>query len=110
MQKLILNAGLLAISMASSPASGLERLQGEEKFLIQLALTEHRPPSASHAGRKIAQFEVGYLPVTLAAFGRKARARVIGNADEVRLERAMGKVIQGAPQPALLTFEMRVHF
>jgi hypothetical protein len=69
---------------------------------------------APHAGARspktIAAFAVAERLVTLNAYGRRARARINGDADALKHARAMGKVFEGAPQPALVTFEFSVKF
>ncbi len=110
MRTTLVTIGLLTVIAVQSPAMALERAPGgKERSLVLYALEPHAP-AMRRAGRTIAAFEVGDQAVTLAAYGRRARSRAMDNAEDVRHARAMGKVFAGAPQPALLTFEMRFHF
>ncbi len=61
-------------------------------------------------GRTIAAFVVDERLVTVNAYGRRARARLNGDVEGLRHERAMGRVYEGAPQPALVTLELSVKF
>jgi hypothetical protein len=102
-------SALTAFAIAT-PAAAFERESGGEKKSLALYALEPHTPAPRRAGRTIAEFDVGDQAVTVAAYGRRARARAMGNADDVRHARAMGKVFDGAPQPALLTFEVSLKF
>lgn len=77
------------------------------------AFPRSQPPAQevpSRTSRTIAAFAVDDRLVTLSAYGRRARARMNGDVAGLREARAMGKVFEGAPQPALVTFELSVKF
>ncbi len=64
----------------------------------------------ARSARTIAAFAIDDRLITLSAYGRRARARMNGDVAGLREARAMGKVFDGAPQPALVTFELSVKF
>ena len=82
---IIVSAGLIGSASAFEEAPAFPR----SKPLAQ------EVPSGSP--RTIAAFAIDDRLVTLSAYGR-------------REARAMGKVFDGAPQPALVTFELSVKF
>ena len=110
MRTIFVTISALTAFAIATPAAAFERVSGGEKKSLALYVLEPHAPAARRAGRTLAAFDVGDQSVTLAAYGRRARARAMGNADDVRHARAMGKVFDGAPQPALLTLEMRFDF
>lgn len=95
----IASAGLL---FAAPDAGAQER--GAEYAPFDVTRTEIR------RGHEIASFEFAGAPVSVAAYGRKARARRFDARDALREARVMSRVYEGAPQPALVTVEMRVSF
>ncbi len=91
-----------------APAVAFDR--GAERAVVLQgadALTRQGVPAAR---RTLAAFAVEDRLVTMSAYGRRARARMNGDIDALREARAMGKVFDGAPQPALVTFELSVRF
>lgn len=68
------------------------------------------PPTAAASRRTLAAFSIDDRLVTLNAYGRRSRARMNGDIDGLREARAMSKVFSGAPQPALITFELSMKF
>lgn len=76
---------------------------------IKSALTP-APTGLARPGRTIAAFAVDERLVTVNAYGRRARARLNGDLEELHNARAMGRVYDGAPQPALVTLELSVRF
>ncbi len=95
---IIVSAGLIGSASAFEEAPAFPR----SKPLAQ------EVPSGSP--RTIAAFAIDDRLVTLSAYGRRARARMNGDVAGLREARAMGKVFDGAPQPALVTFELSVKF
>ncbi len=110
MRTAILTIALLTASISAPPAAALDDDRSDRKASLSLIAREPQGPVLRRAGRTLAAFEVGEQAVTVAAFGRRARARALGNADDIRHARAMGKVFDGAPQPALVTFEVSLRF
>ncbi len=110
MRKTLSMIGAVTALAGATPAAALDRAPGGDQRSLELYALAPQAPAAHRAGRKIAAFNVGDQAVTLTAYGRRARARAMGNADNVRQARAMGKVFYGAPQPALFTLEIRLHF
>ena len=110
MRRMILVVGLPAALLAASPALGLQVSGTERDAARALKAQERLAPAAPRGGRTIAAFALEERTVTLSAYGRRARARAMGDAEDVQHARAMGKVFRDAPQPALLTLEMRLHF
>ncbi len=101
---------LLTSVVGATPASAFERGAGEQKAQPTPYALEPQVLAVQRSGRTLAAFYIGDRAVTLAAYGRRARARAMGNADDVRHARAMAKVFDRAPQPALLTFEVSLKF
>lgn len=64
----------------------------------------------SRPGRTLAAFALNDRMMTVNAYGRRARARLNGDMEGLRHARAMGRVYDGAPQPALVTLELSVKF
>lgn len=110
MRTAILTVGLLTALAAGTPASAFEIEGSGRKASLALYALEPQAPLVRRAGRTLAAFDVGDQAMTLTAYGRRARARAMGNGEDVRHARAMGKVFDGAPQPALLTFELSLKF
>lgn len=96
-----------SLAIAAAPVKAQER--GAQERDAEFAPFEvTRTPA--RRGHPIAMFEIAGESVALAAYGRKARARMFDASRELREARAMSRVFEGAPQPALVTFEMRVSF
>lgn len=110
MRKIIAAIGALAGSPLISPAAAFEPERRDMAAHMASFTRDAQPVPERRAGRTVAAFEIGEQAISLAAYGRRARARAMGDAAEIRQARAMGKVFDGAPQPALLTFEVRLHF
>jgi hypothetical protein len=110
MRKSCLTLGVSAGLLAASPASAFDESPGGADILEAVVATGELASEAPRRGRMLAAFAINDQIMTLAAYGRRARARAMDNADDVRHARAMGKVFTGAPQPALVTLEMRLHF
>lgn len=81
-----------------------------KKAPLAFSALEQRAAPPLRAGRTIATIDLGKQAVTFAAYGRRARARALGNSAEILHARAMGKVFEGGPQPALVTFEVSLKF
>lgn len=100
-------AGLSAAFVAASPAFAFD---AERNARDSLRALERIAPAAPHGGRTIAALAIDDRIVTVTAYGRRARARAMDNVEDIRQARAMGKVFDGAPQPALLTVEISLKF
>lgn len=110
MRRSFATLGLTAGLLAASPSSAFEETRNGHEALRALRAPELLAPAAPRGGRRIAAFTVDERTVTLSAYGRRARARAIGNIEDVHHARVMGKVFDGAPQPALLTLEVSLKF
>lgn len=106
----MLTFGLLTAFAAGTPASAFEHERSGKQATLVLYALEPQAPVPRRAGRTFAAFDIGDQAMTLTAYGRRARARAMGNADDVHQARAMRKVFTGAPQPALLTLELSLRF
>jgi hypothetical protein len=94
----------------AAPASAFERMGGGVDAMGAAIAHEPHVPPVRRAGRTLAAFELAEREITVGAYGRRARARLNGDAEGLRHARAMGKVFDGAPQPALVTLEFSVKF
>ena len=101
MRRTTLIAAVLCSCAAGTPA-GAQAQEGYAPFEVTR--------SAARRGHPIAKLDVAGAPVFLKAYGRKARARQFDSFRELHEARAMKQVFDGAPQPALVTFEARVPF
>lgn len=110
MRTSIVMIGLLTACASALPASAFERTASDEKRSLAHYTLKPCAPAVRRAGRTIAAFDVGDQAVTFVAYSRRARARAMGNAEDMRRARAMGKVFDGAPQPALITLELSMKF
>ncbi len=100
-------AGMFVAAIAAPPAFAFDELRLGAHALPAI---ERESPVAPRPGRALGALVVDGRPVTFTAFGRRARARALNNFDEVRHARAMGKVFDGAPQPAIFTLTATVRF
>lgn len=66
--------------------------------------------SAVRRGVAITSFDVAGAPVSINAYGRKARARRFDSMEEMKDQRRQAAAFDGDAKPALMTVEMRVHF
>lgn len=66
--------------------------------------------SPARRGRAITHVEIAGEAVSLNAYGRRARARMLGATKELEEARELGGVFEGAPQPALVTIEASLSF
>lgn len=90
------------LCLAASPARAQAAGEGYAPFEVTRA--------AARRGHVVTAFDVAGAPVFVKAYGRKARARLFDGARELHEARAMKAVFDGAPQPALVTFEIRIPF
>ncbi|MFZ5617707.1 MAG: hypothetical protein ACOZAA_10370 [Pseudomonadota bacterium] len=95
----IAGAGLM---IAAAPAGAQDR--EAEYTLFGVTRTEIR------RGHEITSFELAGAPISVTAYGRKARARLFDSREALREARVMSRVYEGAPRPALITVEMRLSF
>ncbi len=93
-----------------SPALAFESASSDAEALQALFAQGRDAPALRRTGRTIVAFAIEDQAVVLTAYGRRARARAMGNAEDIWRARAMGKVFDGAPQPALLTVELSLRF
>ena len=94
---LIICAGLFETAAAAEEA--------EQHFAAFDVLQS--PSLRTHA---IAQFNIGGAPMSLNAYGRKARAQMCGETQESDAARQLAGAFDPAAKPAFVTFEARLSF
>lgn len=94
---LMICAGLLATEAAAE--------DGEPHF--DAFEVSQSPSPRAHA---IARFEIGGAPMSLNAYGRKARAQILGETRESAAARQLAGAFDPAAKPAVVTFEARLSF
>ncbi len=91
-----------SLSVAAAPA----RADGAEPNFAPFEVNQS-PPRGGHA---ITRFNVAGDAVTLHAYGRKARARMLGASREVEAARQQSAAFDPRTRPAIVTFEARLSF
>ena len=94
---------LCAWTAAAAPANAGD---GREPIYAPFEVSQSAPPR----DREIASFEVAGAPVSLNAYGRKARARAVGAVQESEELRRLSGAFDPAARPAIVTFEAKVSF
>jgi hypothetical protein len=97
----------LAVFASAGFVSSAAAFEGTPALLHAQPFAQEAP---ARPPRTIAAFAIDDRVITLSAYGRRARARMNGDVAGLREARAMGKVFDGAPQPALVTLELSVKF
>lgn len=106
----LLTASAAAAIFMATPATAFDGADARLASSFAIEAPVARANDFPRRGRTIAAFALDEQTVTLSAFGRRARARSLGNEADIRHARAMGKVFDGAPQPALFTVELSLKF
>jgi len=91
------------IATASAPAAADE---GREPNYAPFDVAQSPPQNE----REFASFDLAGAPVSLNAYGRKARARAVGAVQESDELRKLGGAFDRAVRPAVLTIEASVSF
>ncbi len=90
------------LCVAAAPANAQEM----EPHFAAFDVTQSPAPGAN----AIAEFSVAGAPVTVNAYGRKARARMLGAMQESDEARKLGGAFDRAARPAVMTVEARLSF
>jgi len=101
MRAIIILCGAMATALAPATAD-----EGREPTYAPFDVAQSPPPR----DREFASFEVAGAPVSLNAYGRKARARAVGSTQESDELRKLGGAFDRAARPAILTIEASVSF
>ena len=101
MRAIIVTLGVWAA--AAAPANADEN---REPVYAPFEVSQSAPPR----NREIATFQVAGAPVSVNAYGRKARARAVGAVKESDELRRLSGAFDPAARPAIVTFEAKVSF
>ncbi len=91
-----------ALCLAAGEASAQQSDEGYAAFEV----TRSSPRRAA----EVAAFDLAGAPVSVNAYGRKARARRFDSVEGTREDRLHAAAFDKAARPPLLTLEMRVNF
>jgi hypothetical protein len=94
-----------SLSVAAAPAHA-ENSDNAEPHFAPFEVNQS-PPRGGHA---ITRFNVAGEPVSLHAYGRKARARMHDASQEVEAARQQSAAFDPRTRPAVVTFEARLSF
>jgi hypothetical protein len=102
MKKITLAASAVVIWLVAAPAGAEAPDDGYQAFEVTR--------SVARRGVSLAAFDVVGAPLSINAYGRKARARLFDAMAETRDLRRQAAAFDESARPALLTLEMRLHF
>lgn len=101
-----MRAIFIMVSVWAAAAAPANAEEGREPIYAPFEVAQSAPPR----NREIASFDVAGAPVSVNAYGRKARARAVGAVQESEELRRLSGAFDPAARPAIVTFEAKVSF